>query len=111
MTNDQISLADLQKLADRASRDADKLGKAVALLAARIVPYEDERQFLEQVRYRPSFPSKKATSLKDIENQLASTNEMFDAMLRDFAALRAMVDQMANDSWSRDDMKRYMKRK
>jgi hypothetical protein len=104
--------ATLDSIADetaRLYRHIESLAKAVDRLADRIQPAEGIRRAsrsLFEERYDPSRPPK--PTIEAILKILILADDRLRGAELDIQAIRAVMDQISNDSWSRDDLKQWI---
>lgn len=96
----QRSVVALEKL----GREVARLREEVTKLAARIEPYEGEPDF----RADYSLPSRLKT-FREVLDHFESVRRRLEGTERDVAFIRSRIDQITNDSWSRSDLKPYLK--
>ena len=92
----------------RLCRYVESLERSVSLLAGRIEPYEGERLNSERDWIKHIGNPAPAATLRNLLILLRQADSRFECLEADFNALRAKVDQISNDAWSRDEMKPYL---
>ena len=97
------------KIADNSTKllnEVARLRVDVQRLHKRIEPYEDERvlEYLAEIHPR-------VRSLKDALDDISDARKMIENCERDFAKVRSVVDVIADDVVSREDMRPYLKSK
>ena len=96
----QRSVVSLEKL----GREVARLREEVSKLAARIEPYEGE----PDLRADNSSPARLKT-FRDVLDHFEAVRRGLQGTERDVAFIRSRIDQITNDSWSRSDLKPYLK--
>jgi hypothetical protein len=90
-------------------RHVDALEKSVTRLAGRIDPSEDEKEPAGRPRIDfQIFKNQQGATLDAVFSLLRQVDARVGSLELDFNAMRAKVDQISNDSWSRDDLKKYL---
>ena len=94
------SVVALEKLAFEAAR----LRSDVARLAGRIEPFENEHEIAVEQGYHP-----KLSSFRDVLNYFQQVRDDLRASENKVQRIAGIIDQIQNDSWSRQDMRPWLK--
>jgi hypothetical protein len=89
-------------------RHVDALEKSVTRLAGRIDPFEDEKEPAGRPRIDFQIFKGQGATLDAVFSLLRQVDARIGNIEFDVNAMRAKIDQISNDSWSRDDLKKYL---
>jgi hypothetical protein len=91
--------------AESLCRNVENLEAAVMRLAGRIQAFEGEQQ-PRVLRVKVS--DGKPVTMDAVYRALLIIDKKLDYVVRDMGATKAHIDQIENDSWSRDDLKHWI---
>jgi cob(I)alamin adenosyltransferase len=89
-------------------RHVDALEKSTSRLAGRIDPFDDETQPVSKPWPKEDDLKKPVATLDAIFAVVRQADRRIQRLEYDFNAIRSMIDQISNDSWSRQDLKKYL---
>jgi|SRR5690554_50967 len=97
------------RIADNSTRllnEVIRLRTDVQRLHSRIEPFEGERLLEYPAELHP-----RVRNLKDALDGISEARKMIESCERDFAKVRSVIDVIADDVVSREDMRPYLKSK
>jgi hypothetical protein len=120
MPQPEEDISAVAKEAAKLCRNVEALEKSVAKLAARINEHNKApatyrgmtiaKKELASIRV-PYSVKKPETTLEQILNLLRQADKRLRGAEIDIGNVRSQLDQISNDSWSRDDLKKHLDRK